>query len=106
MPTQTTSAQDKTAGINPAAPWRISALSVLPDYRLAVTFNDGVAGVVDCSGITTASDPGMYAPLAAADFFAQARLEFGAVTWPNGADLDPAWLHGELEQNKSWSVPF
>ena len=104
MPTQTTPTQDKTTGVTPAAPWRISALSVLPGYRLAVTFNDGVSGIVDCSGITTANDPGIFAPLAAAEFFAQARLELGVVSWPNGADIDPAWMHGELKQNESWSV--
>jgi hypothetical protein len=24
----------------------------------------------------------------------------------NGADLDPAWLHAELADQKTWSLPF
>jgi hypothetical protein len=106
MPSQTTTQENSTTGVIPAAPWRIKALSVLPDFRLAVTFCDGRNGIVDCSAIQNSSNPGIYAPLADADFFAQVKLELGALTWPNGADLDPGWLHVELADTKSWSVPF
>ena len=37
--------------------------------------------------------------------FNQVSIELGALTWPNGADLDPAWLHEEIRGNKTWSVP-
>jgi hypothetical protein len=32
-------------------------------------------------------------------FFAQVRVdtELGTVVWPNGADLDPLVLHGDVE---------
>ena len=30
----------------------------------------------------------------------------GVVTWPNGADIDPAWMYEQVRANKSWSVPF
>jgi hypothetical protein len=30
----------------------------------------------------------------------------GVVTWPNGLDIDPAWMYEEVRANKSWSVPF
>ena len=39
------------------------------------------------------------------DYFAQARLELGTVTWPNGADLDPSLMHDQIRQSKTWSVP-
>jgi len=54
MPIQTTPEADQAAGVIPAAPWRIKALSVLPDYRLAVTFMDGTNGIVDFSAVLTA----------------------------------------------------
>jgi hypothetical protein len=38
-------------------------------------------------------------------YFAQARLDLGVVTWPNGADIDPAWMYDELRKAKIWSVP-
>lgn len=89
----------------PAAPWRIKVITVLPEYRLALTFMDGTTGVADCASILTARDPGVYAPKTP-EFFGQVRLELGALTWPNGANLDPAWLYDKLSDGKSWSVPF
>lgn len=106
MSAQTTPADNSAPGVTPAAPWRITAISVLPDYRLAGTFQDGLSGVVDCSGILSATEPGIFAPLAAPEFFAQAALQLGAVTWPNGADLDPLWMHEGVRQEKTWTVPF
>ena len=95
-----------TAGVVPAAPWRICALTVLPNYRLSLTFNDGTHGIADLSALQTADDCGMYESLKDRSFFAQAHLEMGTVTWPNGADLDPAWLHDELAVAETWSVPI
>jgi len=103
MPSQTTAQENPAAGVTLAAPWRIRAVSVLPDYRLAVTFCDGRNGIVDCASILSSTSPGIYAPLVAPDFFAQVKLELGALTWPNGADLDPGWLHAELADRKLWS---
>lgn len=106
MPEKTAPAEDFAAGVTPAAPWRIKALSVQPGYRLAVTFQDGLGGIVDCSGVLGASDPGIFAPLSSPEFFAQATLQLGVVTWPNGADLDPVWMHDGVARDKTWSVPF
>jgi hypothetical protein len=71
-------------GVTPVATWRLSALSILPDCRLAVTFHDGTTGVVDLSAVTSGSALGIYEPLKDPRYFAQARLELGTVTWPNG----------------------
>lgn len=106
MPSQTATQENPAIGVIPAAPWRVQAVSALPDFKLAVTFCDGSSGVVDCSSIQNSTDPGIYAPLANPEYFAKVRLELGVVTWPNGADLDPSWLHAELVGNKPWSVPF
>jgi hypothetical protein len=106
MSIQATAEADRTTGVTATAPWRVRTLSVLPGYRLAVTFQDGVSGVVDLSGLTSALDLGVFAPLKDQAYFGQARLELGAVTWPNGADLDPAWMHDQIAQARTWSVPF
>jgi hypothetical protein len=110
MPSQAVAEKDTAAGIAPApvaaAPWRVKAVTVLSGYRLAVTFMDGRSGIVDCASILVASNPGIYAPLAAPDYFAQARIELGAITWPNGADLDPGWMYEALAGEQSWPVPF
>jgi len=110
MPSQAVAEKDTAAGVAPApvaaAPWRVKAVTVLPGYRLAVTFMDGRSGMIDCALILDAPNPGIYAPLAAPDYFAQARIELGAITWPNGADIDPAWMYEALTGEQSWSVPF
>lgn len=110
MPSQTVAEKDSTTGVTTVpvatAPWRVKAVSVLSNHCLAVTFIDGRSGVVDCASILEASNPGIYASLAAPDYFAQARIELGAITWPNGEDLDPAWMYAELTNKQSWSVPF
>ncbi|NBC47398.1 MAG: DUF2442 domain-containing protein [Gammaproteobacteria bacterium] len=97
---------DRAAGVAPAAPWRVKAITVLPNYCLAVTFNDGRQGVVDMSAVRASATCGMYAALKDPEVFAQAKVELGVVTWPNGADLDPAWMYEELEAPKTWSVPL
>lgn len=106
MPSQTATQENSAAGVIPAAPWRIQAVSVLPDFRLALTFRDGLTGIADFSAIKTTPTPGIYAPLADADFFAQVQIELGVPTWPNGADFDPAWLHENLSAGKLWFIPY
>ena len=59
MSIQTTPEADQAAGVIPAASWRVKAMSVLPDYRLAVTFQDGTSGIVDFSSVLTAHECGI-----------------------------------------------
>jgi hypothetical protein len=89
----------------PAAPWRITAVSVLPSHRLAVTFRDGSNATLDFSAVLTAKDAGIYSALADPILFEQVHLELGVITWPNGADIDPAWVHEETRTRKTWAVP-
>ena len=81
-------------------------MSVLPDYRLAVTFMDGTKGTADFSALLNATDPGIFEALKDKVCFDRARLELGVVTWPNGADIDPAWRYEQIRGNTSWFVPF
>lgn len=106
MPSQATAQENSAAGVIPAAPWRIQAVSVLPGHCLVVTFRDGKSGIADCSGIKFASNPGIYQALTDESFFAQVSIELGVPVWPNGADLDPHWLYENLAAGKTWSVPF
>jgi hypothetical protein len=69
MPSEAATQTDRTAGVVPAAPWRIRALTVLPNYRLALTFNDGTHGIVDLSALQTGEDCGFYEPLKDRPFF-------------------------------------
>ena len=106
MSIQTTPETDQDAGVIPAAPWRVKAMSNLPDYRLAVTFQGGTNGIVDFSSVLTARECGIFEALKDKACFDQARLELGVVAWPNGADMDPGWMHEQVKLNELCSVPF
>jgi hypothetical protein len=75
----------------------IDVVSVNPmgGFTLRVAFSDGSSGVHDFSP-TTARDREMVRPLKDPAFFARVFVELGALTWPNGFDLDPIALHGRM----------
>ena len=75
-------------------PPRVVKVSPLPQYRLHVEFDDGVAGTIDLSGEL---DGEVFHPLRDESVFRQVTVdEFGAVCWPNGPDLAPDAMHSEL----------
>lgn len=70
-------------------------LKALGGHRLWLRFSDGNEGIRDFADVIEAGGP-MVEPLQAPDYFARAFVEMGAVTWPNGFDLDPINLYMEL----------
>ena len=65
-------------------------------YRLRVTFEDGVEGVVDVAMLVPFV--GVFGPLRDEAVFRQAYVEpeLGTVCWPSGADLDPDVLYAQI----------
>lgn len=76
---------------------KVTSLTVLSPYRLAVRFNDGTSGVHDCSKLIGESGS-LFEDLRRPDYFARATLDQGAPTWPNGFDMDAEWLRREMER--------
>lgn len=105
MPIETATQEHRAAGVKAAAPWRVRAVSVQPGYRLSITCNDGTSGIVDMSALVNSANAGIYAALKDVQLFQQVSIELGALAWPNGADLDPVWVHEEIGKNKTWVVP-
>lgn len=70
----------------------VTAVEVVGDHRVRLTFEDGVEGDVDLSSWRWS---GVFEPLADSDYFRQVRLdeELGTIVWPNGADIAPETLH-------------
>lgn len=76
-------------------------VSVLPleDYQLEVCFDDGLRGVVSLKDRLFGP---VFEPLRNSDFFCTVTLdEFGAVCWPNGADLAPDALYQRIRSLSS-----
>lgn len=74
--------------------YRVVTVNPLDGYRLHVVFEDGIEGEVDLSDRLFGP---MFEPLHDPDLFRRVSIdEFGAVCWPNGADLAPDALHETL----------
>ncbi len=66
------------------------------EYRLRLTFEDGIEGEVDVAELV--EFVGVFAPLKDRQEFLKVRVnpELGTICWPNGADLDPDVLYAKV----------
>lgn len=73
---------------------RIIRLHPLSEARLFVEFDDGTCGEIDLSSRLFGP---VFEPLRDPDTFAQVVIdEYGAPSWPNGADLAPDAIYERL----------
>ncbi|RIZ69148.1 MAG: DUF2442 domain-containing protein [Methylococcales bacterium] len=77
----------------------ITDVKHLQDYQVWLKFNDDLEGIVDLSKELWGS---MFEPLKDLSLFSQVKLdsELDTITWPNGADLAPEFLHELLQQSQ------
>ena len=85
----------------PHAIHRIAECQYLPPYGLQLKFDDGLVRVVDLEDILEGQ---IYGPLRDKMIFSRVSVdpEIHTVTWPNGADFDPAVLHDWPEHRDSF----
>lgn len=74
-----------------------------PQHRLFVRFQDNTAGIVDMSALVASPHAGVFKELADPVRFAEARVELGAVVWPNGIDLAPDAMYSALRKCSYWA---
>ena len=78
---------------------KVTNVTPLDGYRLLVEYADGVKGEVD---LTDRLFGPVFEPLKDREMFAQVQIdEFGAVYWPNGADVAPDALYETLSVHKT-----
>jgi hypothetical protein len=72
--------------------YRVQAFEHVGPYTVRIVFDDHTEQVVDFQPVLAGE---LYGPLRDPAVFLQAHLdpEAGTLTWPNGADFDPAVLH-------------
>jgi hypothetical protein len=77
---------------------RVLEVEHLGEYRLRLTFSDGLVRELDFAGVIR-DRGGVFEPLGEPAFFAQVAVDSiaGTIAWPNGVDLDPDVLHGDHE---------
>jgi hypothetical protein len=77
---------------------KVISVKALENYRLHVKFDDGIEGIVECRDKLFGP---VFEPLKDPDLFAQVSIDdFGAVCWPNGADLAPDAMHDDLRDQQ------
>ena len=72
---------------------RVESVIPLSDYRIEVTFTDGVSGIVDIAA--TLGFKGMFARLRDPEFFKRVHVGQSSKTveWSDQLDLDPVMLY-------------
>ena len=83
--------------MNRPTPIHTVRVEVRPDHRLFIAFSDGTSGEVDLSSRLFGP---VFEPLRDPEMFGQVTIdEFGALTWPCGADLAPDALYRQLAKH-------
>lgn len=70
----------------------------IKDYTIWVKFNDGTSGNVDLS---SELDVGVFKPLQDIDYFKNFKIRGHTLSWDNGADFAPEYLHEKASLTKS-----
>ena len=75
----------------------------LNGHRLALTFDDGVRGVIDVAEIVPLE--GVFAPLRSESEFTRVFVnrDLWSVSWPCGADLDTQVLYVRVRIDEIWT---
>ncbi|MBS0350735.1 MAG: DUF2442 domain-containing protein [Proteobacteria bacterium] len=89
-------------GIVCTAPWRLTKVTPLANYRLEVEFMDGTSGTVDLLHLIMSDKAGVFEKLKDIQLFNQVYLQQGAVTWPGEIDLAPDAMHDEIKRHGQW----
>jgi hypothetical protein len=79
--------------------WSVVKVEPTAPLALTVHFADGTEGVVrfESSHLT-----GVFEALKNPEVFRQARVEFGAATWPGNIDLAPDAMYRKIKQTGEW----
>ncbi|MCV6614608.1 MAG: DUF2442 domain-containing protein [Cellvibrionaceae bacterium] len=76
---------------------KITNVTTKPHYTLAITFEDGTSGEVCLKDRLFGP---MFEPLKDPNYFAKVKIDrFGALCWPNEADLAPDALYQQIKSH-------
>ncbi len=64
----------------------VTEFEILPDYKIKVSLSNGKRGIFD---VKPYLDKGIFTELKDYNYFRNARIEYGTITWQNGQDFSP-----------------
>ena len=79
--------------------WSVVSVKPKPPLALTVRFLDGTEGTVR---FEPSHLSGVFEPLRNPKIFRQARVKFGAVSWPGDIDLAPDAMYREIKRTGEW----
>jgi len=79
---------------------KVTSIELVGGYRIRVTFRDGYMSEVDLWPLFSNPRGPLTEPFRDPLFFAQAFLERGTLTWPNGCDICSDVLRYYCEQGR------
>ena len=80
---------------------RVREVMPMDDYKLRLVFTNGATGIFNCSHLL---DCGVFKELKDRNYFRQARVEYGTVTWPHEQDICPDTLFLDSESDDRMPV--
>ncbi len=82
---------------------RVVSVKALEDYRLSVGFDDGTHGIISLGDRLFGP---VFEPLRNPAKFREVFVdEFGAIAWPDGADLAPDAIYEQFKSASEMVVP-
>ncbi len=80
-------------------PWDVVDLKIIAPLAMLVRFSDGTSGEVR---LEASHQNGVFSALKDFNFFNQAYIDSGAVTWPDNIDLAPDAMYNAIKANGEW----
>lgn len=72
---------------------KITSVTALNAYKLKVTFEDGISGVIDLSDFVTT---GIFAPLSDTNLFNKVYTNGYSIAWSNELEIDAIAIYAEI----------